>query len=285
MSFFAPIMPLFIASLNSGSNGNCYYIGNHHEAVLVDAGISCRDTALRLSRLGLNMNRVKAVFISHEHTDHTRGVEVLARRYSLPVYITEATYRNSRLNLEEGRVMPFRTYDEIVVGGLSVTAFPKRHDAADPHSFTVSGDGATVGILTDIGSICDDVIRNFRRCHAAFLETNYDEEMLENGRYPQFLKNRIRSDHGHLSNDQALQLFREHRPLFMTHLLLSHLSQDNNDPELVRGLFAKHAGETHVSIASRHEESAVYCINGAGEAGDPYKNELEWMNPEQMKLF
>jgi phosphoribosyl 1,2-cyclic phosphodiesterase len=278
-------MPLYIASLNSGSNGNCYYIGNHRDAVLVDAGISCRDTALRLSRLGLNMNRVKAVFISHEHTDHTRGVEVLARRYGLPVYITEATYRNSRLNLEDDRVMPFRAYDAITVGGLSVTAFPKRHDATDPHSFIVSGEGATVGILTDIGSICEDVIRNFRQCHAAFLEANYDEEMLEKGRYPQFLKNRIRSDHGHLSNDQALQLFREHKPSFMTHLLLSHLSQDNNDPELVRGLFAMHAGETHVSIASRHGESEVYHITGSGEKGEPYPGPAEWVKPEQMKLF
>jgi phosphoribosyl 1,2-cyclic phosphodiesterase len=243
-------------------------VGNHREALLIDAGLSCRETEKRMHNSGLQAERVKAIFISHEHTDHTRGVEVLSRRYRIPVYITEATYNNSRLQLDENLIRSFRADTPVEIGGLMVKAFPKLHDACEPHSFTVTGGGITVGIFTDIGVVCENLIQNFRQCHAAFLEANYDEEMLEGGRYPRFLKNRISSDHGHLSNRQALELFLAHKPPVMTHLLLSHLSQDNNNPQLVQDLFMKHAGGTHISIASRHEESAVYRIPATG-AGDP----------------
>ncbi|MFA5814259.1 MAG: MBL fold metallo-hydrolase [Bacteroidales bacterium] len=215
-------MSLFITSLNSGSNGNCYYVGNHREAVLIDAGISCRETENRIERLGLSFKKIKAVFISHEHTDHTGGVELIARRYQIPVYITAATNQHSRLRLDENLVIPLKAYAPAQVGELVVNAFPKLHDAREPHSFTVAGGGITVGIFTDIGTICDHVIQNFRLCHAAFLEANYDEVMLEEGRYPQFLKNRIRGDHGHLSNLQALELFSTHKPHF---IISAHLPE------------------------------------------------------------
>jgi len=116
--------------------------------------------------------------------------------------------------------------------------------------------------MTDIGSVCEHVIWNFSKCHAVFLETNYDEEMLENGKYPVYLKKRIRSEVGHLSNHQALELFTSHRAETMSHILLSHLSQDNNDPELVEKLFKNHAAGIHVAVASRYHESPVYRISG-----------------------
>lgn len=278
-------MSLYIASLNSGSNGNCYYIGNNREAVLIDAGISCRDTEKRIARLGLSFKKIKAVFISHEHTDHTRGVEVISRRYKIPVYITATTYHHSRLRLDENLVIPLKAYSPAHIGELFVNAFPKLHDACEPHSFTVTGGGITVGILTDIGAACEHVIQNFRLCHAAFLEANYDEVMLEEGRYPRFLKNRIRGDHGHFSNLQALELFCAYKPHFMTHLLLSHLSRDNNSPQLVQDLFMKHAGGTKITIASRYEESAVYCICGSDVADQPEEAMVPAVFPAQMSLF
>lgn len=255
-------MSLFISSLNSGSNGNCYYVGNQHEAVLIDAGLSCRETERRMQRSGLNMAKVKAVFITHEHSDHTRGVEFISRKYQVPVYFSPQTYSRSRLRLAPDFLKHFIAYTPVQIGGLSVNAFPKLHDAAEPHSFTVSGNGVTVGVMTDIGSSCEHVVKNFSICDAAFLEANYDEEMLEKGRYPIYLKERIRSDYGHLSNHQALELFKNHRPLKMSHLLLSHLSQDNNNPHLVEKLFRSHSGGTHISIASRHQESPVFRISG-----------------------
>ena len=255
-------MSLFIASLNSGSNGNCYYIGNEREAILVDAGISCRETERRMSRLGLSMQKVKAIFISHEHSDHINGVTVLSKKYNLPVYITPGTLGNCSLVLDEQRTFTFQAYEAVKIGELLISAFPKFHDAAHPHSFIIECCGIKVGVLTDIGAACEHVIRHFSQCHAAFLEANYDEELLEKGRYPYHLKRRIRGGHGHLSNSQALEIFINHRPVYMSHLLLAHLSRDNNQPELVHELFSQHANGTEIIVASRYEETAVYHIDG-----------------------
>ncbi|MGV3541012.1 MAG: MBL fold metallo-hydrolase [Rufibacter sp.] len=255
---------LMITALNSGSNGNCYYVANASEAVLVDVGISCREVEKRMQRLGLEMSKVKAIFISHEHSDHIRGLEVLSKRYQLPVYITYPTLRHSRLNLQPHLVEPFQAYVPVNVGELTVTAFPKFHDAADPHSFIVSHQGLNIGVFTDIGSPCDHVINHFQQCHAAFLETNYDDEMLDNGHYPYHLKRRIKGNHGHLSNKQALTLFTGYKPDYMSHVLLSHLSKENNCPKLVKELFSAHAGKTEVIVASRYEETPVFTVRGEG---------------------
>ena len=253
-------MSLFITSLNSGSNGNCYYVGNDTEAVLIDAGISCREIEKRMKRLGLGIENVKAVFVSHEHSDHIKGLPVLVKKYQLPVYITPATMRHGGLSFEDQLLNTFNAHEPVMIGGLSVTAFPKFHDASDPYSFIVSGNKICVGIFTDIGAPCKHLVKYFQQCHAAFLEANYDEEMLNNGGYPVFLKNRIRGGMGHLSNKQALQLFITHRPTFMSHLLLSHLSKNNNSPELVQELFNRHCGNVTVIVASRFEETKVFHI-------------------------
>jgi phosphoribosyl 1,2-cyclic phosphodiesterase len=277
-------MSLFISSLNSGSNGNCYYVGNDSEAVLIDAGLSCRETEKRLARSGLSFSKIKAVFISHEHGDHIRGAEVIARKHQIPLYISENAFKQSGIKLDPNLVITLYANHPVQVGGLLVNAFPKQHDAREPHSFTVSGNGITVGVLTDIGKACKHVIKNFKLCHAAFLEANYDDVMLEEGSYPPYLKNRIRGDHGHLSNLQALELFINHKAPFLGHLLLSHLSRDNNNPKIVQDLFTKNAGGTHISIASRYQESEVYCITGETivQAGK-VKSQAEI--PLQMSLF
>lgn len=276
-------MSLFITSLNSGSNGNCYYIGNTEEAVLIDAGISCRETEKRMRRLGLGMEKVKAIFISHEHSDHVKGVEVLSRKFNLPIYITPATLKNSGMFLLQELSKSFKAYEEIIIGGLKVKAFPKFHDASDPYSFIVSGNGINIGVLTDIGSACEHVINNFKECHAAFLEANYDEQMLQNGHYPYYLKQRVSSDKGHLSNVQALEIFVKHKPEFMTHVFLSHLSRDNNDPKLVKDLFIKHAGNTNVIIASRDNETDVYEITRAHSSLEKVKRQQNQIT--QTSLF
>lgn len=253
-------MSLYIASLNSGSNGNCYYVGNATEAILVDAGISCRETEKRMLRLGLSMNKVKAVFISHEHSDHIRGLCVLAKKYQLPVYITPGTLVCSKLTLDDHLVMALKPYDEVYIGELCITAFPKFHDAFDPHSFLISCKGIRVGVFTDIGDVCEALTLHFSQCHAAFLEANYDDDLLNNGRYPYYLKTRIRGGRGHLSNVKALNLFKAFKPPYMSHLLLSHLSKDNNCPDLVHRLFNDHASSTEIIVASRYVETAIYHI-------------------------
>jgi phosphoribosyl 1,2-cyclic phosphodiesterase len=257
-------MSLFITSLNSGSNGNCYYVGNEREAILVDAGISCRETEKRMARLGLSMGKVKAIFVSHEHSDHIRGIPVLAKKFNLPVYITPGTLLHLGNTVDEKLVHHLREFEIVTIGELEVTSFPKVHDATEPHSFIVSCRDIKVGVFTDLGVVCDQLIRYFSQCHAAFLEANYDEDMLENGGYPYHLKRRIRGGKGHLSNKQALALFMTHRPAHMTHLLLAHLSKNNNDPKLVEDLFTNCADGIKIVVASRHEETPVYHIGHTG---------------------
>ena len=253
-------MSLYITAINSGSNGNCYYVGNQTEAVLIDVGISCTAVEKRMALLGLPISKVKAIFVSHEHTDHTRGVSTLANKYSLPVYISGETARHGP-RLISHLAITFEAHQSIAIGDLQVTAFNKCHDASDPHSFVISNEGVTVGVFTDHGKVCDDTIHYFKKCHAAFLESNYDETMLENGPYADILKNRIRGGLGHLSNSQAVELFKSHRPSFMTHLLLSHLSRSNNTAQIASELFLPHAGNTQIIVASRLEATALFTIS------------------------
>ncbi|RYF87194.1 MAG: MBL fold metallo-hydrolase [Chitinophagaceae bacterium] len=254
-------MALQIASLNSGSNGNAYYVGNQTDAVLVDAGLSCKELESRMQAIGLSMHKVKALFISHEHTDHVKGVNVLAKKYALPVYISKGTYDNSRLRLHASQLQWLKEDATTNISGLNIKAFSKKHDAREPYSFTIEYNNITVGVFTDIGIACENLIHHFKQCHAAFLESNYDEAMLESGRYPWVLKQRIRGGYGHLSNKQALDVFINHRPEFMSHLLLSHLSKDNNCPKLVQQLFEQHAQQTKIVVASRYEASPLFHVS------------------------
>jgi phosphoribosyl 1,2-cyclic phosphodiesterase len=281
------IMSLQIASLNSGSNGNCYYIGSDRDAILVDAGISCKETETRMQRLGLDIRRVKAIFISHEHSDHINGLRVLSKKYKLPVYITAATQSMCNLVLEKQLVRRFKANDAVPIGNLSILAFQKAHDAGDPHSFLISCNAVRVGVFTDIGIACDRVIHHFRQCHAAFLESNYDRDMLMKGNYPFHLKKRISDGQGHLSNLQALELFLNHRPSFMSHLVLSHLSKNNNHPDLVNQLFHPHADAARIIVASRYKESEVYEIVDAGNCITVNKSGLltKAGRPTQLTLF
>ena len=261
-------MSLYFSSLNSGSNGNCYYVANEAAAILVDAGLSCRETEKRMNRLNLNMEKVKAIFISHEHGDHIKGLCVIAKKYALPVYSTQKTFDGCKDLLQE-QLHFIKAFEPVIILGLEITAFPKLHDAADPHSFVVSYAGLHVGVFTDIGAPCKNLLHYFKQCQAIFLEANFDEEMLESGRYPYHLKNRIRGGFGHLSNNQALQIFVQHRHKDLKYLLLSHLSKDNNCPDLVKNMFTQHAGETQIVIAGRYEETAIFKLVKLPETSVP----------------
>ncbi|HVT83716.1 MAG TPA: MBL fold metallo-hydrolase [Chitinophagaceae bacterium] len=278
-------MSLYIAALNSGSNGNCYYIGNDREAVLIDAGLSCAETEKRMKRLQLPLPMVKAIFVSHEHTDHITGIPTLSKKYQLPVYITDRTLEKSRLRIEKHLVHPFQKEIVVSIGGLLVLAFRKSHDASDPHSFIVSGNNVNIGVFTDIGYLGKELIQYFQKCHAAFLEANYCEDMLENGSYPKHLKKRISGRKGHLSNTQALELFRKHKPHHLSHLILSHLSENNNDPKLVHKLFKPYAENIKIVVASRYEETEVYQVKPVAGIKGLKLNNASQRTHEQLSLF
>lgn len=267
-------MSLFITSLNSGSNGNCYYVGNSTQAILLDVGISCREVLKRMERLGLNIGNVKGIFISHEHTDHIKGVAALAKKCCIPVFLTKATYRSCSHLLENVQFLSFNCSETILLGNLSIKAFSKKHDACDPCSFVVEHCGVFVGVFTDIGIACTQVVEHFKKCHAVFLESNYDEEMLRTGSYPYHLKRRITNGHGHLSNKQAFDLVTTHKPAHLRHLILSHLSHNNNCPKLVQQLFAPFAPYINVVVASRLHETEVYQITNENIATTAVKKRV-----------
>ncbi|HMU59479.1 MAG TPA: MBL fold metallo-hydrolase [Chitinophagaceae bacterium] len=278
-------MSLQICSLNSGSNGNCYYIGNSSEAVLIDAGLSARETERRMKLRGLSVEKVKAIFVSHEHADHISGVPGLSKKHQLSVYITGQTLRNSNIPIEEHLVNDFRHAQPIVIGSLKITPFKKSHDAADPHSFVVSGNSTNVGIITDIGFACKRVLKYFSQCHAAFLESNYCDEMLRNGSYPYHLQERIRGDEGHLSNAQALELFQHYKSPELQLLILSHLSKNNNKPELVERIFSSHAGNTKIVIASRYEAGEVFNLEKKAILKPTFMKNRKSPDKQQLSLF
>jgi phosphoribosyl 1,2-cyclic phosphodiesterase len=258
-------MPLYISSINSGSNGNCYYIGNRQEAVLIDAGISCRETEKRMGRLGLSLSTVKAIFVSHEHGDHITGIPAISKKHRIPVYITPATLKSSNIPIDPELTFPFKSGEPVKIGGLKITAFAKKHDASDPHSFMVADQTVKVGIFTDLGICCDQLKKYFALCDAAFLESNYCADMLEKGNYPFHLKKRISGGHGHLSNKQALDLFQLYRGKQLKQLILSHLSKNNNDPELVAGLFNAVRKQTRITVASRYHEMPVLTVSATAQ--------------------
>jgi phosphoribosyl 1,2-cyclic phosphodiesterase len=251
-------MKLFFTSLNSGSNGNCYFIGSENQGILIDAGLSCKETEKRLDNLDISIRCIQAIFISHEHIDHIKGLEVLSSKYSIPVYITSNTLSKSKLKIKNELINPLPFETEINIGGFIINAFSKLHDAVEPCSFTIKYNEYTIGVFTDIGKVCNKLIDHFIKCNAVFLESNFDDDMLENGKYPIHLKNRIKSDFGHLSNTQALELFKNHQSEKLEYLFLSHLSKENNHPEIVSELFNAHTKNTKIHIASRFNELPLF---------------------------
>ena len=178
--------------------------------------------------------------------------------------------------LDVCNVHSFIGCQSIQIGKLIVIPFAKYHDAADPYSFRIDCNDTSVGVFTDLGRVCDHLTAHFKLCHAAFLEANYDDDMLEKSTYPYFLKDRISGGHGHLSNAVALDLFKTHRLPAMTHLFLCHLSKNNNHPDIVQQLFSVHAGGVNIQVASRDEEGKVYFISASGKTSEKHTQQASF---------
>lgn len=249
------------SALASGSNGNSYYIANGEDAVLVDVGINTKHMELRMAKLGINPASISAIFITHEHSDHIRGLSVFCKRYQIPVYITAGSYKGSRLHLPDHLVHIILPNAKVDIGSISVYGIPKYHDAKEPCSFLVSNGTVNIGVLTDLGRACDNVKHVIKHADVLLLEANYDEEMLEKGRYSFYLKNRIRSGWGHISNKLSLEVFLENRTARLRHLILSHLSGQNNTVELVYDTFSPHCSGIKLSVATRYEETALFDLD------------------------
>lgn len=254
-----------MASIASGSNGNCYYVENDDDAVLIDAGVSTKQIVERMARLGLSLSKLRGVFISHEHTDHIRGIDVFSRKHAVPVFMTQKTHASSGCFIKDNPVSFFSPGKPVQMGSIRVHPFLKSHDAIEPCGFSVSSGSSRVAVLTDVGLHCENVIEHIRNADALFLESNYDDQMLKTGSYPVHLKKRIASDRGHLSNTQAGMITLEYATTRLKHVFLSHLSANNNTPELALATFRRITNERselklEVRIASREKESPVICL-------------------------
>lgn len=246
-----------ICALASGSNGNCYYIGNEKEAVLVDVGISNRQLSQRLRDSKLSMRKIKAVFITHEHTDHIQGMRIVCEKNGIEGYITKTTYEKARKDYRSAKAHFFTAGDTLNIGNIKVHSFSKQHDAVDPTSFRIEIDGLNIAVLTDLGVPCENVREHLALCDAAFLESNYDLNILMDGKYPPFLKHRVSSNNGHLSNDQALRLVKELNGSPLKTIFLSHISEDNNRVDLAMDNFKELAATHKILGTNRYAASDV----------------------------
>jgi phosphoribosyl 1,2-cyclic phosphodiesterase len=240
--------------LASGSAGNATLLRSGDTSVLIDAGISARELSRRLVASGLGDIHIDALLLSHEHNDHVRGAAAVSRRLGCPVYANRATSSGAGLfrALASGALADFDTGSPFSVGCLEVTPFLLPHDAAETVGFTVSDGRVRAGFATDLGSLTFDVLAGLSGCDLVVLESNHDEAMLLEGPYPEFLKRRVSSPYGHLSNSDAAQLAHTLFHEGMTHLVLAHLSRTNNHPDLplgaVRGALGTRGSRVSVTL-------------------------------------
>ena len=249
---------LEVCALASGSNGNCYYIGNQQEAILVDVGLSARQLQLRLKAKEIEEQKIKAILITHEHCDHCKGARVLSKRLQVPVYLTRKTFLKLSRAQRPSVVKWFEPDQSFLLGDFEIHPFLKSHDAVEACSFRISYAGTHIGVMTDIGELNEQVKAHFSACHAVFLESNYDDDMLMNGPYSYYLKQRVSSALGHLSNRQAFQLASEFAGENLNTIFLSHLSGANNTPELADAVFNPLRSRYRVELTSRSNATDIF---------------------------
>ena len=219
--------------LGSGSKGNCVYIESGRTAILIDGGFSGKEIARRLHLIHRDISDLKAIFVTHEHHDHVGGVGVISRRCSIPVYANEGTYRGAEKRLKKlFSRKEFETGMGIDFQDLHIRSFSVSHDTNDPVGFLVSDSSVRLGYCTDTGMISKLISRRLRNLDSLIIEFNHDPELLKNGPYPPVLQQRVRSNRGHLANHDSAQLLKEIIHEQLQHIVLAHLSETNNLPEI-----------------------------------------------------
>jgi len=246
-----------VCALASGSNGNCYYIESGDEAIIIDAGISRRQIVERMKKKGLSPTKLKALFISQEHSDHYRGAKMVHSKLNIPVYLTRKTVERGFFTMRPNTVEIFEAGKTVEIGSFKIHSFLKQHDAIEPCSFRVEVANRNIGVFTDIGEACNNVKQHTALCDCIFLESNYDEQMLVKGKYPPHLKSRVSGSNGHLSNDQAADLIDQHASDKLKHILLSHISEDNNRGDIALKAFDRFSSKHNVKLTSRYDASEI----------------------------
>ncbi|MBF0224711.1 MAG: MBL fold metallo-hydrolase [Desulfobacterales bacterium] len=236
-----------ISVLASGSKGNCIYISNGESSILVDCGISAIQIEKQLVEKGFNPNNLDAIIISHEHDDHIKGLNPFSNKFNIPVFITEKTKKASKLqNLDNVRY--FEYGKSFYAKNLKIDPFPISHDAAEPSGFTIKYKEKKIGIATDLGIVTALVKYYLKESSFLIIEANYDLEMLEKGRYPWPLKQRIKSRVGHLSNIETKNLLIELKHEKLYHVVLAHISETNNSIEKALSTAGEALGQSSINL-------------------------------------
>lgn len=254
-----------ICSIASGSKGNCTYIETGDTRLLIDAGLSLRETLLRLDATGLDALKIDAVLVTHEHIDHIRSAGSFARKFKVPVFVSHLVRKKAEKYLGKTRSIEFESGTRLSFRDVEIDPFPITHDACDPVGFALDSREGRCGTVTDLGIATRLVVEKLRGCRALTIESNHDVEMLMNGPYPWELKQRIKSRHGHLSNDDSLQLLHELAHEGLEALVMAHLSEVNNHPDhVVRStesfLAAQNVCAPQIVIGEQYRASCVMVI-------------------------
>ncbi|MBS3094885.1 MBL fold metallo-hydrolase [Candidatus Pacearchaeota archaeon] len=249
--------------LSSGSSGNCFFLEDSDgKSILIDAGISCSSILNLLESIDKKPESISALFITHEHTDHIRGAEVFSKKFNLPVYLTKKT---SEQIYSFSNLIPVKNNFSEKFGNLEVEFFSKSHDTPDPVSVRVHEKGKTLGVITDIGFACKNVLETIEMSDSLILEANHDTKMLTNGPYPFFLKKRILSDKGHISNLNSALAVLEYSNKKLKNIALSHLSEQNNTPVKAKTTFTNLLKErrdldVNVFVSSRDKATRLLDV-------------------------
>jgi phosphoribosyl 1,2-cyclic phosphodiesterase len=224
-------------SLYSGSTGNCLYINSNGTSILVDAGVSLKKIEQALTSINDNITNIKAILVTHEHSDHILSIATISNKYNIPVYANSETWTampNTSMKILDSNKKTFNISKSFFIDNIEICPFSTPHDAANPCGFNITSNGQKISIATDLGHITTDIYNNLENSSFVLLESNYDPEILKCSSYPYILKRRIASDNGHLTNEEAGKTICKLMQTGLKTAMLGHLSKENNFPELAK---------------------------------------------------
>ncbi len=251
-------------SLYSGSSGNSFFIQSDNTNILVDVGVSLKKLTSALSSFDIDLNNIDAILITHEHSDHTKGLSSVLKKYNIPIYINKKTWESLDIIQDENEnIVFFDILNEFKIGDFTIFPFPIPHDAANPCGFNICCENKKISIATDIGYISDELFNYLKYSTSILLESNYAQEVLKYSSYPYLLKRRIASNDGHLSNETAGKTIAKLYNYGLKGALLIHLSKENNFPELAYKTVINEIADCKdfsLNVAPRNEPSKMINV-------------------------
>lgn len=245
-------------SLGSGSKGNSTVVESDTACVMVDCGFGLRNACTRLERIGKSPEDLTAIIVTHEHSDHWKGIGALSAKYNIPVYLSAGSLKAKEIQSGEALFNCIDSHKDFYVGDICIKPVPVPHDAREPIQYILSNGKVQLGILTDLGHFTPHVVSSYSKCDALLLECNYDDDMLLDGPYPRFLKDRVSGMFGHLSNRQAADLLLALDLSRLKTLVIGHISAKNNDVSLIKAAIEPLCGEDIVLSFADQESGSPW---------------------------